>query len=1822
MASSGGILFPGSRPRVLNEKIGEQISVFDFNVVGNGVHDDLPGFQAAWNAAQNKPGCELLFPGGYNYAFLSGAWSLAGSTQVTVKGDGTSSKIIRGANVPNGQGLIDIYASNVRFENFCVEGSVVIPQKLQYNSGFSTGRSTNDPMANSLTQNTSFWLHAGANNITFDRVTIQHTGGYAILADARLGDIFDLDILDCWFLNNRPHLFGTNPADLNYGSWTGGVLLHGDGQLTTGMVRNFLMRNSHFRRCTGNGVWSHLYGFSSLHENVKVLGCDAVDQGLDFIEMGGVFGCTVSDNVGRRVGYICLDDTSQSTPKYLGGAYATGIDSSGLVIAATYADNSLTSCNGGYINLDGFESGTVEGNTLKTPLPSEPMYVEDQISNSNWGGRASTGGISAETGIQSSNSSENAGGSDVTVTNNTIINISGGGILAFAGRAWKISENNINHPSSPYFAPIILGNIGASGILQCQDCNVSHNKIVYVTTVGDFATGSLGAIYEYANGFAFSGNSPNWVHDNELTAGSGNAVDFIAATGSNALTKTVFPTNQAGITAASNHFFQRTGSVLTSAFQASYQEGNNEWVHFQLSAYWTGTPSPSGTLNQNRGPFLNISENAAGGVIGTGPRVTSVFADAVVTGKLYADSLLALTNTTYADSDANLLNQVTTGGSSGTATVALLRYKGATGYIEQSIAITGGVRSWVPLIPSSGSAAGGDTDVQYNKAGAFGGDSGLQWMYAASPAYLSINQSTSPALAPQSGTGLQLTGATGTAIRIELDTYGINPVIAFRRYNGTSTSPTALLAGQAIAALNGQGYDGSATSGAVASIQYVAYNNWSTSDHSTYITFSNIPSGGTILGERARLSQSGVWQVGSTADDGSGGIIQATGYMSASAGYYSVSTSYEAVKVTGGGALLNSVSLVNYIGLGATHISSLAPTSGDNWDTGGTPTGVICFDASSGTQYFYFSYGTGASTLAQAFIYAQGLYLSGTANNSLQVPNGGITAAELIATDSVFWLAEVQPALSDTNQARVYFDSTTFELMISANHAAYVPFAVGNYWQRVSTTLEPVNAGDNIATSGLINSTATGASLCFQGGGGSFQVDGYGDVSGGGFMHMTGVNTSGSTYHYLEGGYVGIGFSGAPTYPLDIKYPGVATAFRVYGQAGSGSDNVQIRFAGQKDGELWAIGCDIAAGGATKDFEFYNLLVGLQAKITTGGVFCAGGIDDGSGLLLQSSSGASITGIVQATGTGSGSGHIAYQTYDGSGHYYTQIDFAGNATFAGVIESNGSSGGVNVTANTATNSIQTVGGVYGQLGLISDNAVYLKNQSSAPPAPGSGYGYWAWDTGSTFRYWNGSADVTVNLGSVTNYWTLSGSALYNNSGTSVSVGTSSVTGGVLNVHAGTNENFQVYGKQSLSSGVYLQSCPDSQSGYEALQIEASVFVFGGISHGILVVGATAQDGSNAYLQSASGASITGIVQAVGAASTAIAFQTTTGGVSPTTNFQVDFDGNLSIASQINNLGSYKTGGTTIVDSSRNATFASLVVSGGNFTVTSGGAVSTVSLVVTGGNFQVDSSGDISAAGVLNMNGTGSGIEVTASSGAATYFNSIKSVHGGMYAISFTALSYTNLGTSSGAPTATTNDTFNGGAMYWDTSTHTLNVHDDSTHWYQIIGSTGGFVGNGVAVGNNGIGGSSFGWWNGSAYAYAPNSDVTYTSITSIEVAGGIVRSISGVSDARLKLTSLADGMGPFTYGLAAVRLLDPTYWIWNAEGEKIHGKLPRQIGFTAQNVIAAMPEAQVDLAGGYLGYAHMAVTGALVNGQKELDSKLEAALARIAVLESRLAVIN
>lgn len=439
-----------------------------------------------------------------------------GSAPINIIGQGPASILRRISDLDPGQGMIDVFGSNVTLESFGIEGATPDATGLRYNEDF-LGINGNDPMADSLTRNTSVWVHGGLSNFSFRRMTVQHTGGYALLLDSRAGSIEHVEVLCSRFINNRPSMFGIPGGPAIYGSWNGGIFAKGDGRVAgaEAVVRNFLAAFNHFDRNTGNCLWSHLYGLAELHEDFRFVSNYFRDCGLDGILVGGVVGGCVSGNVFRRIGYVAETDDTPAAPRWLPNVQATALDSSGLVKGVPYCSNSFLSVNGGCMDLDGHGDSAITGNVCRIPYPGEPEYDEDQIAIT---GPNDDGSVSY--GINTGNTNDTPwGGANMQISGNQFINLAGGAIRLFAARNSEVANNNIISPDVPVFPPIMYGPLSASLYRRPRNNTVRFNRIQYSPA------SSAPAIYEDPQYSAFTVDEVNYVYGN-LILGNGNAFEF------------------------------------------------------------------------------------------------------------------------------------------------------------------------------------------------------------------------------------------------------------------------------------------------------------------------------------------------------------------------------------------------------------------------------------------------------------------------------------------------------------------------------------------------------------------------------------------------------------------------------------------------------------------------------------------------------------------------------------------------------------------------------------------------------------------------------------------------------------------------------------------------------------------------------------------------------------------------------------------------------------------------------------------------------------------------------------------------------------------------------------------------------------------------------------------------------------------------------------------------------------------------------------------------------------------------------------------------
>ena len=497
------------------------VALSRFEASFNGRNDDTVPFQRAINQVVAQGGGVILLdkPGTLS---INSVFTPAGNTPIWITGLGPGvTTVKRRDTLAPGSGLIDISGSNVTLSEFAIDGGTTVPRGLQYGVDFN-GIGGNDPMSPVLTNNTSVWVHGNTSMLSFQRMMFTHAAGYLLLLDAMQGDVTDIDVLNCFFVNNYPFLFGTDAAHLIYGSWGGGLFAKGDGRTSgSGVVRNLLVSQCRWKRALGNCCWQHLYGLNRLHENIRITDCFFEDTGLDGVLMGGVSGGVVSGNVFHRVGYTVVDDTSPSVPRWLANVPAVALDSAGLVRGVNYECNTFRSVNGGCVDIDSHGQSSISGNLCIIPRVGESDYVADSIAITGPNNNSSN-----TYGVSLSNSSQSPEGAiDVNIGDNTFINLSGGSIRLYAARNCYAHGNIIDAPDAPVNPPIALGPIGPGPYQRCYNNRISDNHCTYSPP-----SGGTPLIFEddtVSGGNPFTAGEKNYCFGNQPLLGNGNSVEFV-----------------------------------------------------------------------------------------------------------------------------------------------------------------------------------------------------------------------------------------------------------------------------------------------------------------------------------------------------------------------------------------------------------------------------------------------------------------------------------------------------------------------------------------------------------------------------------------------------------------------------------------------------------------------------------------------------------------------------------------------------------------------------------------------------------------------------------------------------------------------------------------------------------------------------------------------------------------------------------------------------------------------------------------------------------------------------------------------------------------------------------------------------------------------------------------------------------------------------------------------------------------------------------------------------------------------------------------------
>jgi hypothetical protein len=500
-----------------------------FGARGTGSAGDATGnvqaFQQAVNTVIQNGGGILYIPGG-TYVLNAPIVIPASAPPIWFQGEGWCTVLQLTGTLPTGQGILDISSSNFRASDFVLDGNKLVSTPLLYNSGFATAKGPNDPMAPSLTQGTSIWIHGPGENYLFERIKFMHAAGYSAIVDALTGSINSVEFAECWGINNRPTTFGVTAGQAIYGSYNGGILAKGDGTgASSGVVSGLFVHDSLFERNVGNCIWSHNYGFQRFNSEFRYTDNRFLDCGLDGILVDIVSGGIVSGNVFRRIGYVCADDTSQSVPRWLVGLNATAIDS-GIVKGVPYVGNSITSCNGGAIDLDTHCMSLISENTCRVPYSDEPEYTEDQI--------AITGPTNSGNGSYGINLAVNyavaEGGSFINIKGNTLLNLPAGAMRLYAARYCLVEGNLIQAPTASIYAPIQMGPNGPNAYNRCYGNKICHNEINYAPA------SALPCVKEddsLSGGNPMTSGESNAVFGNcPLQPASTSAIEFAKASGS------------------------------------------------------------------------------------------------------------------------------------------------------------------------------------------------------------------------------------------------------------------------------------------------------------------------------------------------------------------------------------------------------------------------------------------------------------------------------------------------------------------------------------------------------------------------------------------------------------------------------------------------------------------------------------------------------------------------------------------------------------------------------------------------------------------------------------------------------------------------------------------------------------------------------------------------------------------------------------------------------------------------------------------------------------------------------------------------------------------------------------------------------------------------------------------------------------------------------------------------------------------------------------------------------------------------------------------
>ena len=1122
--------FLGAMDRQLNEKIGESISVLDFGAVGDGTTDCSAAFNAAVTAASTSTIARTIYiPACKSFYKMGSTVTINSSVPISFVGEGVGSLVKLTGTLATYKGLFDVKSDNVTFYNFCIDGGTTTAAKGGYNEATHVGDFNNDPMHSFLTLNTSVWVHGPVKNTTFAKMTFQHAAGYSILIDATNGtpsggtnsgvydtgvyDIYNTKIIGCDFLNNRPTIFGNwNHTDCNYGSWNGGIFLNtygiagGGAYLST--TYGTLVQGCEFRGNYGNCVWSHLYNFDILHNDLRVIGNTFIDNGLDCILFGGVVGGAAIGNSMRRTGYIPPDRTidigptnipiprwariiTQDSPRVYTNKNATALDTSGICKGVTYSDNSMMSTNGGDIDADGFCDGTISGNICITPRSSgqngtaDPEYAKDQISISG----PSNDGSTWSYGVNANNTYGGIFGSrNINISGNSFINKDGGAILLGGSQNSTVSSNNVVHylrsdGSGPGSGPITLYNItdGFGTKRTVKNNTVIGNTIAWISLNYQWCAitedgADLGAP-------AFDSGDKNWIHGNQLL--SPYLTEFYKDSGSSSTTGITLSLTQNDLTAKSDSLLTRYRSTSNSV--------NFDYLSFYGSTYsstglkaflsdnaklqyvgWCSTATTNVTW-QSGDDFSSFSNG--GSIVINGVTYTiSTKTDSthlVLSSSAGTQASVAFSNPLLYQGESMFNVCASTKGSITTGGRTLLSY--------DDVIATGSLQGDAMFALTDSTYSAQNANKYADTTGLFRYDSSAKaFKYSTSVTsgvrnWTTLSSTTVPGSNKQvvyndsSAFGadanftwdktpqvLTVAGKTGTA-GVVANTCFIQAAEGF--YTTSSSSSAINVPSGGVTALSLISVRNDGDSGLTLSRTSATARDWGL----------NVDSSGRLLvrdrtgaANYLAINTSGHVMVNTTTDDSTGAVFQVSGFISSSTGFYSSATNYDTIKTAGG----------MYAQKYFTVDQSLLPKSVASSLSLDTPSaGYGGFAYKSGATFWYYNAGW------------QQVDFSAVSTNYWS--RSGTTITQATAGDNL-----------NLSASGVYQIAGTTVIDASKNLTNIGSLSLSS----------SISGGTTISCSGAISTSVATASTAFQAGGGAFIVYGDGTLSAAKVISSTGAS--------------------------------------------------------------------------------------------------------------------------------------------------------------------------------------------------------------------------------------------------------------------------------------------------------------------------------------------------------------------------------------------------------------------------------------------------------------------------------------------------------------------------------------------------------------------------------------------------------------------------------------------------------------------------------------------------------------------------------------------